>query len=70
MAERLDYLQSLGVNALELMPIHEFNELEYYQVRGAVQCSTGAAAGAVAVVVVLLLQCCCCWRWACCSAPH
>lgn len=30
--ERLDYIQSLGVNAIELMPIHEFNELEYYQV--------------------------------------
>ena len=30
--ERLDYLQNLGINALELMPIHEFNELEYYQV--------------------------------------
>ena len=34
--ERLDYLQSLGINALELMPIHEFNELEYYQVEAAV----------------------------------
>lgn len=30
--ERLDYLQNLGVNAIELMPIHEFNELEYYQI--------------------------------------
>jgi isoamylase len=30
--ERLDYLQRLGVNALELMPVHEFNELEYYKV--------------------------------------
>lgn len=30
--ERLDYLQALGVNAVELMPVHEFNELEYYQV--------------------------------------
>ncbi|KAI3435670.1 hypothetical protein D9Q98_001728 [Chlorella vulgaris] len=30
--ERLDYLQALGVNAIELMPVHEFNELEYYQV--------------------------------------
>jgi pullulanase/glycogen debranching enzyme len=37
MVERLDYLQALGVNAIELMPIHEFNELEYYQ--------AGAAAG-------------------------
>lgn len=31
--ERLDYLQSLGITALELLPIHEFNELEYYQVQ-------------------------------------
>lgn len=30
--EKLDYLEDLGINALELMPIHEFNELEYYQV--------------------------------------
>eukprot|EP00891_Asterochloris_glomerata_P003947 jgi/Astpho2/3947/e_gw1.00063.17.1_t len=28
--EKLDYLQTLGVNALELMPVHEFNELEYF----------------------------------------
>lgn len=34
MIEKLDYLQRLGVNAVELMPIHEFNELEYYQVCG------------------------------------
>jgi isoamylase len=27
--ERLDYLQSLGVTCLELLPVHEFNELEY-----------------------------------------
>jgi isoamylase len=26
--EKIPYLQSLGVNAVELMPIHEFNELE------------------------------------------
>lgn len=32
--EKLDYLSGLGINAIELMPIHEFNELEYYQVRG------------------------------------
>ena len=32
MVAKLDYLQALGVNALELQPIHEFNELEYYQV--------------------------------------
>lgn len=32
MIEKLDYLQRLGVNAVELMPVHEFNELEYYQV--------------------------------------
>lgn len=33
MTERLDYLTTLGINAIELQPIHEFNELEYYQVR-------------------------------------
>ena len=27
--EKIPYLQKLGVNAVELMPIHEFNELEY-----------------------------------------
>ena len=32
--EKLDYLSGLGVNAIELMPVHEFNELEYYQVAG------------------------------------
>ncbi|CAK0735857.1 hypothetical protein CVIRNUC_000651 [Coccomyxa viridis] len=30
--EKLDYLSTLGINALELQPIHEFNELEYYGV--------------------------------------
>ena len=30
--EKLDYIQSLGINAIELLPVHEFNELEYYQV--------------------------------------
>jgi pullulanase/glycogen debranching enzyme len=30
MTERLDYLQELGVTAIELLPIFEFNELEYY----------------------------------------
>ena len=30
--ERLDYIESLGINAIELLPIHEYNELEYYQV--------------------------------------
>ncbi|GER41762.1 glycogen debranching enzyme [Striga asiatica] len=28
--EKLDYLKNLGVNCIELMPCHEFNELEYY----------------------------------------
>ncbi len=37
--EKLDHLQRLGVNAMELLPVFEFNELEYYspipgQVRG------------------------------------
>jgi hypothetical protein len=30
MVERLDYLQGLGVNCVELLPVQEFNELEYY----------------------------------------
>lgn len=30
--EKLDYLEELGVNAIELLPVHEFNELEYYEV--------------------------------------
>ncbi|KAG1678800.1 hypothetical protein FOA52_012840 [Chlamydomonas sp. UWO 241] len=30
MVERLDYLQKLGVNAVELLPVQEFNELEYH----------------------------------------
>jgi isoamylase len=30
MTERLDYLQELGVTAIELLPVFEFNELEYY----------------------------------------
>jgi len=29
MIEKLPYLKSIGVNCLELLPIHEFNELEY-----------------------------------------
>ena len=33
MTAKLDYLTDLGINALELQPIQEFNELEYYQVR-------------------------------------
>ncbi|XP_024544840.1 isoamylase 1, chloroplastic [Selaginella moellendorffii] len=28
--EKLPHLKDLGINAIELMPIHEFNELEYY----------------------------------------
>nr|BAW33106.1 isoamylase [Ipomoea batatas] len=28
--EKLDHLKGLGVNCIELMPCHEFNELEYY----------------------------------------
>ena len=31
--EKLGYLKRLGVNAIELLPVHEFNELEYYKVR-------------------------------------
>lgn len=32
LVEKLDYLQTLGINAIELLPVQEFNELEYYQV--------------------------------------
>ncbi|KAL8488298.1 hypothetical protein ACS0TY_024539 [Phlomoides rotata] len=28
--EKLDHLKKLGINCIELMPCHEFNELEYY----------------------------------------
>ena len=31
--EKLPYLKRLGINAIELLPVHEFNELEYYAVR-------------------------------------
>ncbi|GJP78821.1 hypothetical protein CLOP_g9089 [Closterium sp. NIES-67] len=30
LVEKLPYLQALGVTAVELLPTHEFNELEYY----------------------------------------
>jgi isoamylase len=29
LVDKLDYLAGLGVNAIELLPVHEFNELEY-----------------------------------------
>jgi isoamylase len=29
--EKIPYLQDLGVTAVELLPIHEFNEMEYFQ---------------------------------------
>ena len=32
LVEKLDYLQRLGINAIELQPVQEFNELEYYEV--------------------------------------
>lgn len=32
MVEKLDYLQSLGINCVELLPSQDFNELEYYSV--------------------------------------
>jgi isoamylase len=35
MTERLPYLAAMGFTALELMPVHEFNELEYYSVNPA-----------------------------------
>ena len=30
MSERLEHIANMGITAVELMPIHEFNELEYY----------------------------------------
>ena len=33
LVEKLEYLQTLGINAIELLPVQEFNELEYYQVQ-------------------------------------
>ena len=33
LVEKLDYLQHLGINAIELQPVQEFNELEYYEVK-------------------------------------
>ena len=32
LVEKLGYLKRLGVNAIELLPVQEFNELEYYAV--------------------------------------
>ena len=39
LVEKLDYLQALGINAVELLPVQEFNELEYYQVP-SISCKT------------------------------
>ena len=30
--EKLDYLQDLGINAIELMPIFEFDEMQDYRI--------------------------------------
>lgn len=30
LVEKLDHLKELGINCIELMPCHEFNELEYF----------------------------------------
>ncbi|KAI8476733.1 MAG: isoamylase [Monoraphidium minutum] len=30
LVEKLDYIKRLGINAIELLPVFEFNELEYY----------------------------------------
>lgn len=40
LVEKLDYIKRLGVNAIELLPVHEFNELEYYQVWPFMQSSS------------------------------
>jgi isoamylase len=44
LTEKLDYISSLGVNAIELLPVHEFNELEYYAVLPG---SDGEESGAI-----------------------
>ena len=36
LVEKLDYLEKLGINAVELLPSQEFNELEYYSVSASV----------------------------------
>lgn len=35
MMEKLGHIRAMGFNAVELMPIHEFNELEYYSLNPA-----------------------------------
>jgi len=35
LTETFPYLRSLGINAIELMPCHEFNEMEYHSVNPA-----------------------------------
>ncbi|KAG9134701.1 hypothetical protein Leryth_001025 [Lithospermum erythrorhizon] len=35
MVEKLDHLEELGINCIELMPCHEFNEMEYYSYNSA-----------------------------------
>ncbi|KAG6557828.1 hypothetical protein Mapa_000595 [Marchantia paleacea] len=37
LVEKLPHLRELGINCIELMPIHEFNELEYYAYNPVVQ---------------------------------
>ena len=39
--ERLDHLQTLGINCLELLPVQEFNEMEYYQASLFLQTGSG-----------------------------
>lgn len=34
MIERIPYLQELGITAIELLPVFEFNEMEYFQQNG------------------------------------
>eukprot|EP01025_Chloroclados_australasicus_P040944 TRINITY_DN4311_c0_g3_i3.p1 TRINITY_DN4311_c0_g3~~TRINITY_DN4311_c0_g3_i3.p1 ORF type:complete len:1016 (-),score=89.58 TRINITY_DN4311_c0_g3_i3:312-3314(-) len=37
MIERLDYVKDLGINCIELLPVFDFNELEYYQETGKIE---------------------------------
>ena len=54
MTAKLDYLTDLGINALELQPVQEFNELEYYQVR--------PSSHTLLALLMLLVTANGCWR--------
>ena len=45
--EKIPHLQRMGFNAIELLPIHEFNEVEYWAAPSAAASSTRRAAPAL-----------------------